>query len=148
MFRILVVTIVGTFAGAISQIFLRRGMQAVGPLETYAPLELLAYFGRVVVQPYVIVGTLLSMVLYLSLLVVLSWTGVTVAFPLTALEYGFAAVLAVLVLKEAVPPMRWAGISLVVLGVILISAGGEGENSDQAAEAVPQAEQGGSLDSQ
>ena len=44
-----------------------------------------------------------------NLLAVLSWTGVTVAFPLTALEYGFAAVLAVFILKEAVPPMRCRG---------------------------------------
>ena len=143
MFRILVVTVLGTMAGAVSQIFLRRGMQAVGPLETYAPLELLAYFGRVVTQPYVIAGTLLSMVLYLSLLAVLSWTGVTVAFPLTALEYAFGALLAVLVLNEAVPPVRWAGISLVVLGVILISAGG---GADSPADSAAQAEERSALD--
>jgi drug/metabolite transporter (DMT)-like permease len=47
-----------------------------------------------------------------------------VVLPLTAIEYAFAAVLAVAVLKEVVLPMRWAGIAFVIIGVILISYGG------------------------
>jgi len=66
----------------------------------------------------------LNTVFYILFLAVLSWTDLTVALPMTAIEYGFAAVLAVLILKEVVSPVRWAGILLVVLGVILISMGG------------------------
>jgi drug/metabolite transporter (DMT)-like permease len=45
---------------------------------------------------------------------------------MTAIEYGFAALLAVIMLKEIVPPARWAGIALVIIGVILIArSGGE-----------------------
>ena len=54
----------------------------------------------------------------------LSWTSATIVLPLSALEYGFAALLAVAWLGEVVPPIRWAGIGLVVLGVLLIGAGG------------------------
>jgi len=51
---------------------------------------------------------------------------VTVVLPLTAIEYGFAAFLAVMILKEQVSPMRWSGIALVILGVVLITrSGGE-----------------------
>jgi drug/metabolite transporter (DMT)-like permease len=113
-----------TFSGAVGQIFLRRGMLIMGSLESYAPLDLVMYFLRALVQPHVVVGTALSAVGYFCLLAALSWTGVTVAFPLTSLEYGFAAVLAVLILKEAVPPLRWVGIACVILGVILISSSG------------------------
>jgi drug/metabolite transporter (DMT)-like permease len=45
---------------------------------------------------------------------------------MTAIEYGFAAVLAIMLLHEHVSPGRWAGICLVILGVILIArSGGE-----------------------
>ena len=45
---------------------------------------------------------------------------------MTAIEFAFAAVLAVVILNEAVPTLRWAGIALVIAGVILISmAGGD-----------------------
>ncbi|MCW5977375.1 MAG: EamA family transporter [Bryobacteraceae bacterium] len=127
MFRVIVATLIATSAGAVGQILMRRGMQIVGPLESYAPLDLVAYFWRALCQPYVIGGTILSAVFYFCILAALSWTDVTVAIPLTAIEYGFTAVLAVTILKEAVPPLRWAGIVFVVIGVVLISAGGGDE---------------------
>jgi drug/metabolite transporter (DMT)-like permease len=124
MLRVLVATVIATISGALGQILMRRGMQIVGPLEDYAPLEMLAYFGRALLNPYVIGGTILSGILYFALLAALSWTDLTVAFPLTAIEYIIAALLAVFILKEAVPPLRWVGIGLVVVGVLLISATG------------------------
>jgi drug/metabolite transporter (DMT)-like permease len=116
---------IATCAGALGQILMRRGMQIVGSLESYAVLDLLSYFWRALCQPYVIGGTVLSAVFYFCILAALSWTDVTVAIPLTALEYGFTAVLAVTILKEAVPPVRWAGIVFVIIGVVLISFGGD-----------------------
>ena len=124
MIRVIVAIVIATAAGAVGQILLRKGMQIAGPLENYAPLPMLTYFVRAILQPYVLLGTAMSGVMYLALLAALSWTDVTVAFPLTALEYGFAAILAVTILKEAVPPLRWAGIAFVIIGVILISFGG------------------------
>lgn len=125
MLRTVIAVFVATLAGAVGQVLMRRGMQVVGSLESYMPLEVLAYFWKALCQPYVIAGTALSAVFYFCILAALSWTEVTVTIPLTALEYGFTAVLAVTILKEAVPPLRWAGIAFVVLGVILITAGGE-----------------------
>lgn len=122
MFRILIVTAVATLSGAAGQILMRRGMQIIGPLESYALMDMLAYFGRALCQPYVIGGTVLSGVLYFALLAALGWTEVSVAFPLTAIEYAFAALLAVLLLKESIPPVRWIGLALVIAGVILIGA--------------------------
>ena len=121
MLRVLVAMSAACLAAALGQILVRRGMIQVGPLESYAPLDLLSYFGHALVNPNVIGGTVLNAAFYFLFLAALSWTEVTVALPLTALEYAAAAVLSVLILKEAVPPLRWAGISLVILGVVLIS---------------------------
>ncbi|HXY41978.1 MAG TPA: DMT family transporter [Vicinamibacteria bacterium] len=121
MLRVLVAMSAACISAAVGQILVRRGMLELGPLESYAPAQLLVYFGHVVVNPWVIAGTVLNTVFYLLFIAVLSWTGVSVALPLTALEYLAAAVLGVLFLKEVVPPLRWAGIGLVVLGVALIS---------------------------
>lgn len=124
MLRVLIVTLIATLSGALGEIMMRRGMQIVGPLESYALLDLLSYFWRALCQPYVIGGTVLSAVFYFALLAALSWADVTVAVPLTALEYVFVTFLSVLILKEAVPSLRWLGIALIVIGVILISIGG------------------------
>jgi drug/metabolite transporter (DMT)-like permease len=99
-------------------------MLQIGSLENYAPGPLVAYFWHALCNPYVIGGTILNAVFYFLFLAALSWTDVTVALPMTAIEYGFAAFLAIIILKESVPPIRWAGIGLVIIGVILIARGG------------------------
>jgi drug/metabolite transporter (DMT)-like permease len=126
MLRVIVAMTIAAGSAAYGQILVRRGMLQVGSLENYSPGPLLAYFWHALCNPYVIGGTILNAVFYFLFLAALSWTDVTVALPMTAIEYGFAAFLAVLILKESVPPVRWAGIALVIFGVILIArSGGE-----------------------
>ena len=124
MLRVLVAMIIATMSAAYGQILVRRGMLQVGSLENYAPWPLITYFWHALCNPYVIGGTVLNAVFYFLFLAALSWTGVTVVLPMTAIEYGFAALLAVTLLKESVPPARWIGIALVIVGVILIARGG------------------------
>ena len=138
MIRVLVATLIATVSGAAAQILMRKGMQVIGPLDSYAPLELVSYFWRALCQPYVILGTVLSAVFYFAFLGILSWVGVTIAVPLSAVEYFFAAVLAVLILGEKVPTLRWIGIALVILGVILISAAGGDGAAPQPASRLEQ----------
>lgn len=121
MTRVLIISIIAALSGAAGQVVMRRGMLQVGPLESYAPLEIVSFLWRSLCNPWVIAGTVLSGILYFCLLTALSWTDVTVAFPLTAIEYVFAAVLALFFLRESVPTLRWVGIFLVVIGVLLIS---------------------------
>jgi drug/metabolite transporter (DMT)-like permease len=125
MFRVIVAMIIASAATAAGQILIRKGMQSVGSLETYAPMALVSYFGHALLNPYVILGTILNGVFYFLLIASLSWAEVTIAVPFTALEYGFAAVLAITILQEVVPPVRWAGIVLVMVGVLLITISGE-----------------------
>lgn len=124
MLRVVIAMTIAAASAAFGQILVRRGMLQVGSLENYAPLALIAYFWHALCNPYVIGGTILNAIFYFLFLAALSWTGVTVALPMTAIEYGFAALLAVIMLKEAVPPVRWVGIVFVILGVILIARGG------------------------
>jgi drug/metabolite transporter (DMT)-like permease len=113
-------------SAAVGQILVRRGMQQVGSLENYAPMAVAVYFYHAAINGYVIMGTALNTIFYVLFLAALSWTDVTVALPMTAIEYGFAAFLAVVILKEQVSPLRWAGIVLVIVGVIFIArSGGE-----------------------
>jgi len=124
MARVIVAMIGASLAGALAQVLMRRGMQQVGSLETRAPVELLAYFWRALCNPWVIAGTVMSAVFYFAFLAVLSWAEVSVALPLTALEYIIVAFLGIVVLGETVPTLRWAGIVLVVAGVVLIGLAG------------------------
>jgi drug/metabolite transporter (DMT)-like permease len=126
MVRVLIAMTLAAASAAVGQILVRRGMQQVGSLENYAPMAVAVYFYHAAINGYVIMGTVLNAVFYVLFLAALSWTDVTVALPMTAIEYGFAAFLAVVILKEQVSPLRWAGIVLVIVGVIFIArSGGE-----------------------
>lgn len=124
MLRVVVSIVIAAGSAALGTIMVRRGMQQVGSLEDYAPLALAGYFWHALCNPYVIFGTFLNAIFYFLFLAALSWTDVTVVVPMTAIEYGMAAILAILLLKENVPPIRWAGIALVIIGVILIARSG------------------------
>ena len=127
MLRVIIAMTAAAASAAFGQILVRRGMLQVGSLENYSPGPLIAYFWHALCNPWVIGGTILNAVFYFLFLAALSWTGVTVALPMSAIEYGFAALMAVTILKESVPPIRWIGIAFVVLGVILIARSG-GDN--------------------
>ncbi len=134
MVRTLSAMTIACAAAAVGQILLRHGLQQVGPLESGEPMALASFLGRAMSNVSVVGGTILNAAFYLIFLVVLSWSEVTVALPLTALEYLFAAILSVMILKEAVPGLRWAGIILVIGGVVLIglSERGPGEAVEPA----------------
>jgi drug/metabolite transporter (DMT)-like permease len=125
MLKVLIAMTVAAAAAAVGQIFVRQGMQQVGSLDAYAPTALVDYFGQALGNPYVLIGTSLNAVFYFLFLASLSWADVTVVLPMTALEFGMAAVLAVIVLNEGVPTLRWAGILLVIVGVALITFAGQ-----------------------
>lgn len=107
-------------AAAVGQILVRRGMLQVGELAGHAPRYLVAYFWRALTNPWVVGGTVGNALFYFLFLAALSWADVSVALPLTAMEYIMAALLGIVFLGERVPPLRWAGIAMVVAGVLLI----------------------------
>lgn len=121
MLRVLTAMIGACVSASVGQILVRRGMLQVGELAGWSPRYLAAYFWHALTNPYVIAGTVGNALFYFLFLAVLSWAPVSVALPLTALEYVIAAVLGILFLKEAVPALRWAGIALIVAGVLVIS---------------------------
>ena len=127
MLQVVIAMTIAAASAAFGQILVRRGMLQVGSLENYAPLALISYFWHALCNPYVIGGTILNAIFYFLFLAALSWTGVTVVLPMTAIEYGFAALLAITMLKEVVPPVRWVGIAFVIFGVTPITRGG-GDN--------------------
>lgn len=123
MTRVLVAMTVGGLAAAVGQVLLRIGMQQVGELAGFGPGALWRFGAAAVLNPWVIGGTALNAAFYALFLVALSWSGITVVLPLSALEYGFAALLAMAFLGEVVTPLHWTGIALVTAGVALISVG-------------------------
>jgi drug/metabolite transporter (DMT)-like permease len=72
-------------------------------------------------NPYLIVGLTLYAFAMATWLIILAQTELTWLQPFRALGDIAIALLAVAILREHVTGLRWAGIILVVLGVMLVS---------------------------
>lgn len=107
---------------AVAQLMLKTGMNHVN--DELAP----ATFGfdgaslrTVAVQPYVWAGLALFGVSALVWLVVLSRASLSFAYPFAALTYVLILLFDAVVLDETVPPLRWAGVGFIAVGIFLIS---------------------------
>jgi drug/metabolite transporter (DMT)-like permease len=79
------------------------------------------------------IGTAMLAVFFFLWLAVLSWEDLSVALPMQALNYVLVAVLAKYYLNEQVSPMRWAGIVLVSIGVMMITRSSTAETPKTSA---------------
>jgi drug/metabolite transporter (DMT)-like permease len=107
---------------AVAQLLLKTGMNHVN--DELRP----ATFGfdgasmrTLVVQPYVWAGLMLFGLSALVWLVVLSRASLSFAYPFAALTYVLILLFDAFVLHETVPPLRWAGVGFIAVGIFLIS---------------------------
>jgi drug/metabolite transporter (DMT)-like permease len=114
-----IATIVGsTTVGEVCQAL---GMRRHGEIRDFRP----GAIGRamaVLAQNRYIIGSVIAMaVSFFAYLGLLTITDLSFAVPATAVTYVLETVLAKYVLKEQVNWLRWAGASLVIFGVALVS---------------------------
>lgn len=118
--KITLVMLVAIAAAGAGNVCLSKGMQMVGSLEAYDPGSLWRFFTGAVMNPWVVGGILLELANYFLWLAVLSWSDVSWALPLNALEYILVGLAAAVFLGEQVSPVRWLGIALIAAGVALL----------------------------
>jgi len=112
----LVLLFIAISLGASGQILMKRGLNALG--ERPAAGRVL----RSLVSNWFVLGGFacygVSSVLYL---LALSRLDLSYAYPMVALSYVMVAVLAWRLLDEPIPPLRVAGLVLVMLGVLVLA---------------------------
>lgn len=106
--------LLGVLLNAGAQIFLKRGLQAAGGLQL-APGPLFA----LALQPGILGGLACYAVSVVVWLGALSLAEVNFAYPFLALGFLANAALAQVFLGEQIPPLRWAALTVIVLGVAL-----------------------------
>jgi len=104
----------------LGQLSLKFGMSKLGnfavSLSALPPVFVQAAF-----NPYILLGMLCYGLGFLVWLVVLAKAEVSYAYPLISLGYVFTAILARVLIGEAVTLSRMAGILVICLGVFLVA---------------------------
>ncbi|MBA3289955.1 MAG: EamA family transporter [Actinobacteria bacterium] len=115
---VLLVLSVG-FATA-GQLTLKAAMNEVGRIGTAEVSDAGSTLLRAAKEPNLWLGLVLFGVSSLFWLVVLSRVDLSLAYPMVGFSYVVIVVLAALVLDENVPPLRWAGVLIIAVGIALI----------------------------
>ena len=98
--------------------FLKAGMNRIGAIN---PSQIITNFTHVVLSPFIVVG-LASYVASVALyIVVLSRTDLSYAYPLLmSVGYVLIVLVSFLIFRESFSAYKWAGILLILIGVILV----------------------------
>lgn len=121
MFKTLVIMILAVTAGTVGDILLAKGMKEMGDISAMNLRGILNVAFQALTTPKLIIGTAMLAIFFFLWLAVLSWEDLSVALPMQALNYVLVALLAQFYLGEHVSPLRWSGIALVCVGVMLIT---------------------------
>jgi drug/metabolite transporter (DMT)-like permease len=121
MLKTIVVMLIAITAGTIGDILLAKGMKELGDISAMNLRTIIDTVVRAITNPKLMAGTAMLAVFFFLWLAVLSWEDLSVALPMQALNYVLVAVLAKYYLHEQVSPLRWAGIILVSIGVMMIT---------------------------
>ena len=133
MLKTIVVMLIAITAGTIGDILLAKGMKELGDISTMNLRTIIDTVVRAITNPKLMAGTAMLAVFFFLWLAVLSWEDLSVALPMQALNYVLVAVLAKYYLHEQVSPLRWAGIVLVSIGVMMITRSSTTENPSASA---------------
>jgi drug/metabolite transporter (DMT)-like permease len=108
-------------AGPTGNVVLGAGMKRLGPVALW-PLPALLHNGvTVFTSPTIWIGIGLLIAFFVSYMLALSWADFSFVRAVACLAYAVVAFLSVFVLKEHIPPLRWAGIAVIGLGVFVVS---------------------------
>jgi drug/metabolite transporter (DMT)-like permease len=121
MLKTLVMVLIATVVSGAGHVLLSKAMRTVGDLTEAPAVHIGAMIVRAVSNPWLLGGLVLQTVFFVMYLTLLSRAQVSQVLPMTALDYVVVALLARVVLADAVTPTRWAGIALTIAGVFLVS---------------------------
>ena len=124
---LILVILLSVALAATAQLTLKYGVSRVtkqgpeGEVSGIVLSEPVASAIRVAKEPYIWVGLALFGISAAVWIVVLSRVSLSFAYPFAALTYVIILIFDRIILKEPVPNLRWAGVFLIMSGIVLVS---------------------------
>jgi len=114
---------------ACGNVLLGKGMKQMGNAPRLSVVALGTIFLKAFGNVWIWLGIGSLLVFLVAFMVVLSWADYSFVMPVSAASYALVPLLSRWLLDERVNPMRWAGVSLICIGVALVTrtpaSGGE-----------------------
>jgi multidrug transporter EmrE-like cation transporter len=121
MGKSLLLIIASVTMGVCGQLCLKAGMDQIGTLAASGAVAILQTALRVLATPLVFLGLTFYALGAIFWLLVLSKLDLSLAYPMLALTYILIPLAARFVLGEQVPSLRWLGIGIIFIGVMVVA---------------------------
>jgi uncharacterized membrane protein len=106
--------------GPLGNVLLGKGMKQIGVASLGTPAEALDVLSHVLTSGTIWLGIGSLITFFVAYTLVLSWADYSYVQPASAVAYGMVALLAHFMLREVVTPMRWLGVLVICLGVLVV----------------------------
>jgi drug/metabolite transporter (DMT)-like permease len=107
--------------GPLGNVLLGKGMKVVASLGAWQAGDVAGIFERTFSSGTIWLGIASLITFFVANLLVLTWADYSFVQPASSIAYAVVALLGRYVLHEVVTPMRWAGVAVICLGVLVIS---------------------------
>lgn len=119
-FKTMILIVLMALLGPVGDVFLSKGMKDIGPLASWSPIALFHFFFAAFTSGMVWAGILSLMAFFVSYSLVLTWADYSYVQPASSFAYAVVALLGHFALHETVTPLRWFGIAIICLGVLIV----------------------------
>jgi len=116
-----VLLVVMIFFGSLGDVLLSKGMKQIGEISGWSPSALAGVGAKTIMNGTIWLGVISLLTFFVSYLLVLSWADYSFVSPASSMSYAIVPVLGYLMLDEVLSPLRWMGVGLIFLGVLLVS---------------------------
>jgi len=121
MAKLLLILLIGLIFEATGVVLLKKGISQVGEVKKITLPEIARIIKAGATNGCVLLGVFFEALFFACLLVLISKSDISFAWPLTALSFVMTTFAAVIFLGEHVSPVRWAGVIFIMIGAALIS---------------------------
>jgi drug/metabolite transporter (DMT)-like permease len=104
----------------LGNVLLGKGMKTVGPATHWTLADLWSVFLHICSCGYIWLGVASLMTFFVAYMLVLTWADYSYVQPASSFSYAMVALLGYLLLGEVITPLRWVGIGVICLGVLIV----------------------------
>jgi len=108
------------FFAPLGNVLLSKGMKGIGSAKNWAPGELFHILRSIITSGYIWLGIACLLTFFVAYMLVLTWADYSYVQPASSFSYAVVALLGYFLLGEVVPPLRWAGIFVICVGVFIV----------------------------
>jgi uncharacterized membrane protein len=106
--------------GPLGNVLLGKGMKGLGSIGTGTATEAFPVLFRALTSGTIWLGIGSLLTFFVAYTLVLSLADYSFVQPASSVAYGVVAVLAHFMLRETITPMRWLGVLIICLGVLVV----------------------------